>query len=155
MEYYEFEYDNLWQKILWGVEIISVGSLLPLLTVSFIKFLSTAVCIALFILSILGGIALSICNMKKLRGVFVFDDCIEIVGYYLKSKEIKYEDINDLRICEKYSYYYYTVFGMSNGGGRRNCLIIDAGLSHYHIKVKNQEELIKNIISKCDKEFDI
>lgn len=157
MKYYEFEYDNVWQKILWSVEIISIGLYCPIITlfavVLFNELLPEAISITLILLSIPCAIILSIFNFKRPRGVFVFDDYIEIVGYYLLSKKIKFDDIYDLRKCEKRSYYYYTIASRGNGGGRRNCLVIGSNLSHYYIKVKNQDELINDIISKTNKDL--
>lgn len=157
MKYYEFEYDNVWQKILWGAEVILVGVYCPIIAlfsvVLFNNLLSEAISIALILLSIPCGIILSIFNFKRPRGVFVFDDYIEIVGHYLLSKKIKFDDIYNLRECEKISYYYYTIYSRGNGGGRRNCLAIGTNLTHYYVKTKNQDELINAILSKTNKDL--
>lgn len=160
MKYYEFEYDNIWQKVLWGLEMICIGALFPFAAIVIIllipETLPTEISFILIILSILAGIISGICNLKKLKGVFVLDDHIEIAGYYLINKKIEFDDIYDLHRCEYLSYSRYVRgTGIGDGGGRKNCLIIDDHIGPKHVKVKNQDKLIEDIISKCDKKFSI
>ncbi len=162
MKYYEFEYDNIWQKILWGLEIVSVGALCPIIIISMLLIIpnqfSTVFNTTILALSILGGFVLSIYNCQKFRGVFVFEDYIEINGYYPIGKKIKFNDIVDLNICAKQPYIRYVSAGFperGNGGGRRNCLEIKTYMCVNYIKVKNQDELSAYIISKCGKNFSI
>ena len=162
MKHYELKYDNLGQKILWTLEMVS-----PCLTCPFICILlwfiifslfdisATAISIIIVILSFAVGIALSIYNLRKHKGVFVFYDYFEIVSHHIINKRINFEDIYKLEKCEKYDYFYYVknCFWSPSAGGRRNCILIETPKTVVCIKVRNQQELAKILEERSNINF--
>ena len=162
MKHYELEYDSLGQKILCGFEMLTPCLacpfifILPLFIIfSLFDISATAISIILLTLSFAVGVALSIFNFRKLKGVFVFDDYIEIVSHHIINKRINFEDIYKLEKCEKYDYFYYikSCFWDPSAGGRRNCILIRTPKTVVCIKVKNQQELLKILEERSNKKF--
>lgn len=162
MKHYELEYDNKWQKLLWGLEMAIPCICCPIICI-FLLFIilslsddsPTAVSIILIALSFVAGVALSIYNFCKLKGVFVFDDYIEIVIHHIINRKINFKDIYKLERCEKYYYFYYveSYFWNPSAGGRRNCIIVRTLNTVACIKVKNQQELLKTLRERSNKKF--
>lgn len=162
MKHYELEYDNLGQKILWGFEMSAPSLTCPFVCILLLFIIfspseisATAVSIILVVLSFVVGVGLSIYNFCKLKGVFVFDDYIEIVSHHIINKKINFEDIYKLEKCEKYDYFYYikSCFWDPSAGGRRNCILIRTPKTVFCIKVKNQQELLKTLEERSNKKF--
>lgn len=162
MKHYELEYDNLGQKILLGFEMLTPCLACPfifilLLFIIFYLFDISAIAISIILLalSFAVGVALSIFNFRKLKGVFVFDDYIEIVSHHIINKRINFEDIYKLEKCEKYDYFYYikSCFWDPSAGGRRNCILIRTPKTVVCIKVKNQQELLKILEERSNINF--
>ncbi len=163
MKYFELKYDNRWQKALWITDMITpvlscpfVCFLLLYLLSSILEVFLEVTFFVLFFVSFLVGVALSLYNLFKLQGVFVFDDYIEIVSLHLINKKIFFDEICKLEHCEKYYYNWYvnSNFYAPSAGGRRNCIIITTDKTRTILKVENQQEFVRILEERCNITFD-
>jgi len=154
MKYYKFEYDNTAQKIMWNFNSICLGFLCPVIMslIVLIFPIPDVLIFILLVLSIIAGLILAIRNFKKLRGVFVFKDYLEVVGQYAVSRKIYFENIINIYTYDKLPISDNSYL-MLRGGGRTNCLVIESSSAMAYVKVENQEELIEDIIAGCGKDF--
>lgn len=149
MKYYEFEYKNKLQKFLWNLNTFATGMIYTMIgfafTISFNNLFSTYAGTFLFIASFLVGLVISIYNSCKMKGVFLFDDHIEISSIYTKKVIIPIDEITDIQEIEKYGIVgkWDTMF---KGGDRVDVLkICFKNIGMVAFKIKNQDEFLEEV----------
>lgn len=155
MKYYEFDYKSKFQKILWNSNIIAAGILYTFagFAITFIlnNFLSTAVANVMLIISCLIGLPIIIYNSYKLKGVFLFEDHIEVSSIYTKKTIIPINEITNIIEIEKYGIVYKWDL-MFRGGDRNNVIRIDfKNVGMVAFKIKNQDEFLKELDHRVNK----
>lgn len=155
MKYYEFDYKNKLQKALWNSSnIFGIGILYTYLgfgiTVQFNKFLSTTTAgIIMLAASCVIGLVITIYNFCKMKGVFLFDDYIEISSVYTKKTIIPISEITDIKEIEKYRYRQYHID--FKGGSRTDIIQIDfKNIGRATFKIKNQDEFLEELHKKIN-----
>lgn len=159
MKYYEFEYKNKFQKIMWNSNALGSGLMWTMigffLTVNLSKFFSTSANIILLIVSCFVGLVISIYNSCKIKGVFLFDKYIEVSSVYTKKTIIPIDEITEIREIEKYG-----IVGRYNidfrGGGRTDVVqIYFKNIGMVTFKIKNQDEFLAELQKRMPSEIDI
>lgn len=157
MKYYEFEYKNKFQKILWNSNALGSGFIWTMigffLTVNFSKFFSTFANTILLIASCFVGLIIFIYNSCKIKGVFLFDKCIEVSSVYTKKTIIPINEITEIREIEKYG-----IVGRYNidfkGGGRTDVIqIYFKNIGIVTFKIKNQDEFLAELQKRMSNEI--
>lgn len=169
MKYFELEYDNTCQKVLAVITellpsiILTLTVIIVSLLLYKIKFPLGVIGIAIIVVSIIIGVALFIHKSNRLKGVFVFDDYIEIVSIDFFSRKIYFDDIYKINYIRKYNKfvrlawpYTRTTIMEINAGGNKKCLeIVTDKFLVAHIKVKNQLELMRILYEKTGKSINV
>lgn len=157
MKYYEFEYKNKLQKILWDLNALGTGVAWIMigffLTFSFSKFLSTFAGTFLLVVSCIVGLVISIYNFCKIKGVYLYDKYIEVSSVYTKKTLIPIDEITEIRETEKYG-----VVGRFDidfkGGGRTDVVKIyfkNVGIATF--KIKNQDDFLEELQKRMSAEI--
>lgn len=149
MKYYEFEYKSKLQKFLWNLNILAIGIMYMLIgfafTIAFNNFFSTYTGTFLLIASCFVGLVIFIYNSCKMKGVFLFDDHIEISSVYTKKTIISIDEITDIQKIEKYG----TVGKgdtMFKGGDRIDVVKIHfKNIGIVAFKIKNQDDFLEEL----------
>lgn len=152
MKHYSFEYDNKGQVVLWMLESVCTTFVVSILFSAISFFIvnlfnsKLSIIVALIILVLL-NIGINAYSIFKLKGVFIFDDHIEIISYHFIKKIIYIGDIYNIELCEKYPYRLYIssyAFDPSVGG-RRNCIVVRTAKTTMCLKTNNQDELLESL----------
>jgi hypothetical protein len=113
-------------------------------------FITTGIFAALIIVFACVGLAISIYNIFKMKGVFLFDDYIEVVSSVSTKKQvIQIEEIEN--ICEIEDFGIGRKTFSFKGGDRKNMVCIsfkNIGMSFF--KIKNQDEFLKLVREKIE-----
>lgn len=159
MIYYEFEYKNKFQKMLWNLNALFTGMLYTLMgfTIVFVfnSFLSTFISTLLLAISGLAGLVISIYNCCKKKGVCLFENCIEVSSVYTKRTMIHISEITKIKEIEKYGIISRGDLGFK-GGDRTDVLeIYFKNIGRVAFKIKNQDEFLEELQGKLPSEIEI
>lgn len=149
MKYYEFDYKSKLQQVLWNTNIFAVRIVYFLIgfafTVAFNNFFSTFVSTFLLIAFCIVGLVIIIYNSCKMKGVFLFDDYIEVSSIYTKKTIIPIREITDIKKIEKYGLVTKGDVAFK-GGDRFDVVQIhfkNAGIAAF--KIKNQDDFLEEL----------
>lgn len=159
MIYYEFEYKNKFQKMLWNLNALFTGMLYMLIGFAIVfvfnSFLSTFISTLLLAVSSFAGLVISIYNCCKKKGVYLFKNCIEISSVYTKKTMIHISEITNIRQIEKYGIIGRYDLGFK-GGGRTDVLeIYFKNIGRVAFKINNQNEFLEELQGKLPSETKI
>lgn len=170
MKYFELEYDNTCQKVLAVIAALIQDFMLPMIIVIILIWLNKngftlgIIGITVMIVCVIVGIISFIRTLSKLKGVFVFDDYIEIVSIDFFSRKIYFDDIYKLNYVRKYRKFIFlagpgiktSLLSQISAGGNKKCLeIVTDKFLVAHIKVKNQLELMRILYEKTGKRINV
>lgn len=154
MKYYEFDYKSKLQKALWNSNIFGIGMLYTyfgvVISINCNKFLSTTTGgIIMFAASCVVGLVITIYNFCKMKGVFLFDDYIEISSVYTKKTIIPISEITDIKEIEKYPTRRVKID--FKGGDRTDIIQIDfKNIGTATFRIKNQDDFLEELHKKIN-----
>lgn len=154
MKYYEFDYKNEFQKAYWHLEIPCIGIVYSLLGFLLSELLSDYLSVIGFIICIVTfcviGVITTIYNSVKIKGVFLFEDYIEISSVYTKKTIIQLNEITEIIELEKHGIPRTTSY--KGGYWNNNCIRINyRNIGTVVFNIKNQDDFLEELKNKVDK----